>query len=206
MSEPIDWVRKLSKVRKAAIAAGLPTCLPSKSNVEQVVRAVNERIRRYANYTQDTDVNWNRVRVSAPRYRYEMWASWAYVFLTENELEDDCDAYAWTALIICLALGVPDTRLAFAIVRSESARDAHLDQYDHAIGIWIDNSNLTRTLGDTWDQARHDSCVLVERRHDLVYVMKMSEPGKFERVKTWFKNTGKRTAQPAAMRGRPKTA
>lgn len=204
MSESL-WTMRLRRIRDAAKREGLPVVAPKKVNVETVVRAVNQYIRKHARYTEDKNVRWEDVRTVPPRWREEMWASWAITLLREQRLEDDCDAYAWTAIAICLALGVPPERLAFAVVRSETARLQEKYVLDHAVAVWLDDSGTLRTLGDTWDQARQDYCVPVSTRHDLAYVFRMTSLV-FEKNDVWFERiprSARRKLTYTSSRGRP---
>jgi ribosomal protein L30E len=169
----------LEEQRKKLVALGIPLCLPGSAGFE-TVKAIDKYISSKNNfiYTDDEKLPFNE-KLGITTSRYEVWRSFYEDVLEGKPVKGDCDDFGMTALQLACIAGVPRSRLAQAIVVSETSwkdlkKPIKYENMDHFIGMYYHNK-VWYTFGDTWGQDVIPSMAPANKRHRVMMMAILDE-------------------------------
>jgi len=182
---------------------GVPLCKAGTSGFE-TVEAIDSLIIERFKYTSDENLPREK-KYDLYARKLEAWRSFHEKILDgQTKIPGDCDDFTSTALELACIMGVPQHRLGFGLVISETSltmkfRDGVGDgrwgesyyvdhnsdsSIDHAIGIYY-YRNQWYTFGDTWGQSVSKSMVPVNTRHRLMQMSFVDEGFLWRRPHGW---------------------
>ena len=182
---------------------GVPLCKAGTSGYK-TVKAIDNLIMERFEYTSDENLPREKKYDLYVR-KLEAWRSFHEKILNgETAIAGDCDDYTSTALELACIMGVPQRRLGFGLVISETGltmkfqnisadgtlgEPYHIDHnsdksIDHAIGLFY-HRNEWFTFGDTWGQSVPVSMVPVKSRHRLMQMSFVDEGFLWRRPHGW---------------------